>query len=183
MKKLAILGIVVLFVLGMVMSVVPTGSVMAGGGGGGIDNPPGIPLYVIIEVSWDGDPNNDGDWTVWGPLWDPKVGTGTILVSCTDCLEMNYDFQFKGKTLQFDEVMVPSVRATPQTSHVVLKDLDGDMTYTGSLAAGHYFPWAPEPDGSWAILYFDRIDYDVTVNSDQVVQSFHYLQYEHKKLK
>ena len=190
MKKLAILGITVLFVLGMVMSVVPTGSVMAGGGGGGIDNPPGIPLYVIIEVTWDGNPAHAGSWTVWGPIWDPVMGTGPILASCpgggapSTCLDMsNYQFTLRGKTLQFDEVMVPGVRATPQTSHVVLKDLDGDMTYTGSLAAGHYFPWAPEPDGSWAILYFDRIDYDVTGNSAGQVVQFHYLQYEHKKLK
>jgi len=83
---------------------------------------------------------------------------------------------------QFDEVMVSGVHATPQRSHVVLKDIDGDGIYTGSLAAGHYFPWAPEPDGSWAIHYFDRIDYEITFDSDGTVADFSYLQYEHKKL-
>ena len=66
---------------------------------------------------------------------------------------------------------------------MVLKDLDGDLEYTGSLAAGHYFAWAPEPDGSWAIHYFDRIDYEITFDSiGGNVDNFYYLQYEHKKL-
>lgn len=55
-----------------------------------IDDPSGVPLYVIIEASWDGS-SEYGDWTVWGPLWDPEVG-GTMLAVCTSCLEMNYDF-------------------------------------------------------------------------------------------
>lgn len=160
------------------LSVIP---VSGGGGGGGIDNPPGVPLYVIIEVDWDGVSAN-GDWTVWGPKWAPVVGTGTILASCTDCLEMNYEFTFHGKTVHFTEVMVPTVRATPQESHVVLRDKDGDGTYTGSLSAAHYFPWAPESDGSWAILYQDRIDYEIAFDEDGNVESFRYLQYEHKKL-
>ena len=156
--------------------------VLAGGGGGGINNPPGNPLYVIIEVNWDGlSPN--GDWTVWGPKWAPVVGVGVPLTSCTDCLDMsNYTFTFHGKTVHFDEVMVEGVDATPQAHHVVLADKDGDGTYTGSLAAGHYFPWAPEPDGSWPIHYFDRIDYEITFDSDGNVAEFSYLQYEHKKL-
>ena len=158
--------------------------VMAKGGGGGINNPPGNPLYVIIEVTWDGVPGHGGSWTVWGPTWAPIVGTGgVILTSCTNCLDMsNYTFTFHGKTVHFDEVMVPGVRATPQQNHVVLKDIDGDGIYTGSLAAGHYFPWKAEPDGSWAIHYFDRIDYQVTFDNFGNVTNFHYLQYEHKKL-
>lgn len=149
-------------------------------GAAGIDNPPGVPLYVIIEVDWDGVSAN-GDWTVWGPKWEPVVG-GTLLTSCTDCLEMNYEFKFKGKTVHFDEVMVPTVVATPQSNHVVLFDKDGDGTYTGSLSAGHYFPWWADPNGSEAI-YFDRIDYEITFDENGDVKSFHYLQYEHKKLK
>jgi hypothetical protein len=175
-KRIAILVLALALLLGLAAT-----PVMAGGGGGGIDNPPGNPLYVIIEVTWDGVSAN-GDWTVWGPKWAPEVGTGTVLSSCTDCLEMNYTFTFHGKTVQFDEVMVEGVDATPQSKHVVLKDEDGDGTYTGSLAAGHYFPWAPEPDGSWAIHYLDRIDYDITFDQDGNVTNFHYLEYEHKKL-
>jgi hypothetical protein len=179
MKKVILISVLILG-LALVGSV----SFAAKGGSGGINNPPGVPLYVIIEVTWDGDSNSRGDWTVWGPTWDPEVGTDTILASCSNCLDMNnYSFTFHGKTVHFDEVMVPSVRATPQINHVVLKDLDGDGIYTGSLAAGHYFPWAPEPDGSWAVLYFDRIDYEITFDADGDAAGFHYLQYEHKKLR
>jgi len=148
---------------------------------GGIDDPPGVPLYVIIEVTWDGS-SAEGDWTVWGPAWDPVVG-GELLTSCSNCLEMNYGFTFKGKTVHFEEIYVPTVDATPQVHHVVLHDLDGDGTYTGSLSAAHYFPWRAEPDGSWAVLYFDRIEYNITFDADGNVTDFHYLQYEHKKLK
>ncbi len=173
MKKLAVFIIVLALLLFTSVSMV---------GAAGIDNPAGVPLYVIIEVDWNGVSEN-GDWTVWGPKWDPKVGVGAPLIGCTACLEMNYDFEFKGKTVHFNEVMVPSVVATPQSHHVVLFDKDGDGTYTGSLSASHYFPWAPEPDGSLVILYFDRIDYEITFDEDGNVTDFHYLQYEHKKLK
>jgi hypothetical protein len=171
-KKLLQLIGVALLVLAAV-----SGSVLAGG----INDPEGVPLYVIIEVDWDGQ-SPEGDWTVWGPRWAPVVGVGTPLSACTDCLEMNYEFTCRGKTLQFDETYVSTVSGTPQKHHVVLDDLDGDGVYTGSLAAAHYFPWRAEPDGSWAILYFDRIDYEVTVDADCNVTNFHYLQYEHKKL-
>jgi hypothetical protein len=148
---------------------------------GGIDDPPGVPLYVIIQVDWDG-VSDYGDWTVWGPAWDPQVG-GTLLTACTECLEMNYEFTFRGKTVHFDEIYVPTVEATPQVHHVVLHDVDGDGMYTGSLSAAHYFSWRAEPDGSWAVLYFDRIDYTIAFDGDGNVTAFHYLQYEHKKLK
>ncbi|MFC2045126.1 hypothetical protein ACFLUH_00400 [Chloroflexota bacterium] len=174
MRKIAI---VVIAVVALTMAfAIP---VLAGGGGGGINNPPGNSLYVIIEVSWDGT-DDYGDWTVWGPTWSPLVG-GTLLTSCTDCLDMtNYTFTFHGKTVQFDEVMVEGVSATPQAHHVVLSDKDGDGTYTGSLSASHYFPWRDAPD---EIHYFDRIDYDITFDSEGNLIDFHYLQYEHKKLK
>jgi hypothetical protein len=179
-KKLAILIMALVLLLGLAAT-----PVIAGGGEGGIDNPKGNPLYVIIEVTWDGNPAHAGSWTVYGPLWDPVVG-GPILSSCPGggtpdtCLDMtNYAFTFHGKTVHFDEVMVEGVRATPQAHHVVLKDKDGDGTYTGSLAASHYFPWRDPPD---AIHYFDRIDYDITFDENGNVTNFHYLQYEHKKL-
>lgn len=177
MKWIRMLLAVVVVALLLTLSV-PT---FAGGGGGGINDPGGVPLYVIIEVEWD-EVLANGDWTVWGPKWTPEVGTGTILASCTDCLEMNYEFEFHGKTVHFTEVMVEGVVATPQESHVVLKDLDGDGTYTGSLSAAHYFPWRAEPDGSWPILYLDRIDYEVTFDAQGNVTDFRYLEYEHKKL-
>jgi hypothetical protein len=177
-KKLAA-GLSLTLVLILLLSATP---VLAGGGGGGINNPPGNPLYVIIEVNWDGT-DDYGDWTVWGPKWAPEVGVGAPLTSCTDCLDMtNYTFTFHGKTVHFDEVMVEGVDATPQAHHVVLTDKDGDGTYTGSLSASHYFPWASEPDGSWPIHYFDRIDYEITFDANGNLTEFSYLQYEHKKL-
>lgn len=146
----------------------------------GVSDSNGIPLYVIIEVDWDGVAQM-GNWTVWGPVFEPVLG-GTLLTSCTNCLEMNYDFTFKGNTVQFDETFVDTVQATPQVRHVVLHDKDGDGTYMGSLPAWHYFPWRAETDGSWAKLYFDSYDYELTFAEDGTLTHFHYVQYEHKKL-
>lgn len=177
MKRFAVWSLALALLFGVAAT-----PVLAGGGGSGINDPSGNPLYVIIEVNWDGT-DDYGDWTVWGPKWDPEVGVNAPLTSCTNCLDMtSYTFAFHGKTVQFDEVTVETVDATPQAHHVVLTDLDGDGTYTGSLAASHYFPWAAEPDGSWAINYFDRIDYEITFDVDGNLIDFSYLQYEHKKL-
>mgnify|MGYP001600448151 CR=1 FL=1 len=167
-----------LFAIALVfLGFLSAGRVLAASQGHGIMNPGegnGVPLYVTIEVNWDG--TGDGDWTVWGPKWAPEVGTGTILSSCIDCLEMNYDFVFKGKTVQFDELYVSGVDATPQTRHVVLQDIDGDGTYTGSLSAERYeFPGVDA-------LYMDRIDYEVSFDSDKNLTGFRYLEYEHKKM-
>ena len=154
------------------------GTALAGRGGRAIDTP-GIPLYVIIEVTWDGI-SDSGTWTVWGPEWAPEVGTGDIISACSNCLDMTfYEFTFHGKTVEFDEVYVDTVTATPQVRHVVLHDFDGDGTYTGSLTSQHYFPWGADNP---AILYMDRIDYEITFDEDGNVESFRYLQYEHKKM-
>ncbi|MBI2855541.1 MAG: hypothetical protein HYX93_01690, partial [Chloroflexi bacterium] len=150
MKRLVIVGIVA--VLAVLWGVVPA---LAGGGGGGISNPPGNPLYVIIEVTWDGDPSHAGSWTVWGPRFDPVVDTGTILASCpgggapSTCLDMSgFQFTLRGKTLHFDETYVPGVDASPQTHHVVLNDVDGDGTYTGSLSAAKYIWGGADPSSN-----------------------------------
>ncbi len=164
-----------------ILTLVSLGAVpIAGAGEPGINNPEGIDLYVIIGVDWDGVAEK-GDWTVYGPKWNPVIG-GPVLSSCTNCLEMVYDFTFRGPTVHFDELYVDTVVATPQSKHVVLSDLDGDGTYTGSLPAAHYFPWAAEPDGSWAVTYFDRIEYTLTFDADGNLLDFHYYQFEHKKL-
>ena len=112
-KTLKIIGLALLLV-----GLSSAGSALATSQGHGILNPGkdnGVPLYVIIEVNWDGTGN--GDWTVWGPLWEPAVGTGTVLASCTNCLAASYNFVFKGRTVQFDEVYVSGVDATPQVRH------------------------------------------------------------------
>jgi len=152
----------------------------------GNENPNGIPLYVIIEVQWDGNAAHDASWIVHGPKWNPTID-GPVLASCPigpvgTCLAADYEFTFHGKTVQFDEVFVDTVTATPQVRHVVLSDLDGDGTYTGTLSGYHYFPWAPEPDGSYATLYFDSYDYEVTFDQAGNVTNFYYVQYEYKKL-
>lgn len=150
---------------------------------GGIDDTEGVPLYVIIEVTWNGDPEAAGSWTVWGPLWDPVVDTGDVLASCSGggapetCLDMSsYEFVFRGKAVHFDEVYVPGVIGHPQVRHVVLHDTDGDETYSGSLPSECYeFPGVDA-------AYHDRIDYEITFDSDDEVTDFYYLEYEHKKL-
>lgn len=172
MKKLIAIAMAVALLLALT-----GGPAVAAGGGGGINNPPGNPLYVIIEVTWDGDPDHGGDWTVWGPMWAPVVGGSTILAQCTDCLDMSgYTFTFHGKTVHFDEEYVSGVDACPQVHHVVLRDLDGDGTYTGSNPASKYtFPDRPGE------LYHDRIDYEISFDSSGGVTNFRYLEYEHRK--
>lgn len=167
--------------VGMMIISIAAGGVF-GSNGGRKAGTNGVPLYVIIEVEWNiGD--TDASWTVWGPVWEPVIG-GTPLIGCTECLEFAYDFIFhgNGKIVHFDEVMVPTVNANPQTRHVVLYDLDEDGTYVGSLSSWNYFPWWDEDNCSTA-LYFDRLDYEVTFDEDGNLVHFYYCQYEHKKLK
>lgn len=90
-----------------------------------------------------------------------------------------FTYQVVGRTLQFDEVYVPGVDATPQTRHAVLKDVDGDGAYSGSLAAARY-TWAGSDPSS--TLYHDRIDYEITVTNGAIT-AYRYLEYEHKKLR
>jgi len=56
-------------------------------------------------------------------------------VGCNDCLEMNYNRSFKGKTLQFNENYVSGVGVYPQTHYVALQDQYGDEAYKGSITA------------------------------------------------
>jgi hypothetical protein len=161
-KKWAILLLAVALLLGVVSSAIAKG----------FNNPPGFPLYVIIEVDWDGI-TPMGDWTVWGPKWDPVTG-GTPLTACTNCVGVDYDFTFHGRTVQFDEVYVPGVIAYPQVRHVVLhEEKDEPGVYTGSLPAECYeFP-------SRVGAFHDRIDYRIEFDGDGSVVDFHYLEYEH----
>ncbi len=87
---------------------------------------------------------------------------------------MNYSFKFVGKTVQFDETYVLTVDGRPQVHNVVLKDVDGDGTYTGSLPAARY-------NLQEGYIYMDRIDYEVSFSNGKVIH-MRYLEYEHKKL-
>lgn len=58
------LGTKVLLITILALALVPTAFA------GGINDPGGVPLYVIIEVDWDGT-STHGDWTVWGSPMGP----------------------------------------------------------------------------------------------------------------
>lgn len=99
---------------------------------------------------------------------------GTPDVGCNDCLKMNYDWSFKGKTLQIDETYVSGVDAYPQTHHVALQDQDGDEVYKGSITARHDFPTCPDH------IYMDVIDYEVTTDG-WTVTGFKYVEHKYYK--
>lgn len=86
--------------------------------------------WADVYVTWNG-VSALGDW------WVDKDRDGVIDEGngCDDCVGVDYDFVFKGKTLQFEEVYVDAVEAHPQTHHVVLTDIDGDEIYEGSITA------------------------------------------------
>lgn len=168
MKKLLIVSIIVAFL------VVSMGTAMAKGMG------KGWPYYVDVVVDWDGDPNNMGDWNVYAQQYfvDTHSGynVGDFITGCSACLDMsNYNFVFKGNTLQFDETYVSGVIAYPQTQHVVLHDNDGEGVYTGSDVARYDFP-----DEIGQYIRMDVFEYTVTT-TDGVVTDFHYVEKEYKK--
>ena len=80
---------------------------------------------------------------------------GTPNVGCNDCLEMNYDWSFKGKPPQFDETYVSGVDAYSKTQH---QDQDGDEVCKGIITAHYDFPTRPDR------IYMDVIDYKVTTD-------------------
>ncbi len=139
----------------------------------------GWPHYVDVVVEWNGNPAVAGSWNVWA-VNKPGYGLGDYLGGCagggppSSCLEMNYNFVFKGKTLQFDEVYVPGVTAYPQTHHVVLHEKEPGI-YTGSIEARYDFPGE-----SGQYIRMDIIDYKVQV-TDGFVTDFYYVEHEFKK--
>lgn len=132
--------------------------------------------YVWIEVDWDGS-SQYGDWHVYADQLYVETYGGEIgdhITGGDGILEMNYEFVFKGNTLQFDETYVEGVIAYPQTQHVVLHD-DGTGTYTGYDVARYDFP---SEEGVW--IRMDVLEYEVVVENSQVI-SFHYVEHEYKK--
>ncbi len=128
--------------------------------------------YVDIEVTWDGS-SPEGSWYVYA-VNKEGYDLGDLITGCDDCLEMHYNFEFRGNTLSFDETYVPSVSAYPQTHHVVLHDPDGDGVYTGKSTARYDFPTRPNQ------IYMDVIEYEITTE-DGVVTWFFYVQHEYYK--
>jgi len=125
--------------------------------------------YHDVYVTWDG-VSVLGDWWVDLDLdgdLDENYG-------CDDCVGVDYDFEFKGKTLQFEEVYVSGVEAYPQTHHVVLNDSDGDGVYEGSITARYDY------EASFACpVRMDVIEYVVDTNSVGTDDYFNYVENEY----
>jgi len=168
MKKI-ILGLLI-----SVMLVMSVSLVMAKGMG------KGWPYYVDVEVDWDGDPNNMGDWNVYAQQYfvDTHTGysVGDLITGCSACLDMSsYNFVCKGNTLQFDETYVEGVNAYPQTHHVVLHDNDGDSVYTGFDTARYDYQGSIEGTH----IRMDVLEYEVEVGEGCTVTDFHYIEHEY----
>jgi hypothetical protein len=132
--------------------------------------------YVTVKVDWNGDPLVMGDWNVYaGPYYVTLHGgsVGDFITGASEVLDMsNYNFVFKGDTLQFDEVYVSGVEAFPQTHHVALHN-DGTGVYTGSITARYNFPGS-----SAGVTRMDVMQYTVTT-SGGLVTAFHYDEVEY----
>lgn len=87
---------------------------------------------------------------------------------------MAYDFEYKGKTLQFDETYVEAAPAYPQTHHVVLTDNDGDGTYEGAITARYDAPWS-----ATCPVRMDVIEYTVDTNQFGTDGFFNYIENEY----
>ena len=141
----------------------------------------GWPYYVDILVDWDPTEDNLGDWNVYAQeYWletHPGSGkeVGDLITGCSNCLEMDYDFEFVGSALKFEETYVSGVEAYPRTHMVVLHDKDGDGTYTGSITARYDFP---REIGEY--IRMDVIEYTVKTDDGRVTD-FHYVEKEYKK--
>jgi hypothetical protein len=143
-------------------------------GGGGKKDSPGMPLYVIIEMYWDGE-SPDMCYDLWGPMWGPPEIGGEYLGNYCEPAEWE-NFQLKGGNLHFDEVLGPDYEATPPKRHVVLADSDGDGVFTGSLP---FRRWTFE--GVPNTIYGARTDFWITWEDGQVTD-FYSIFYEYKKV-
>lgn len=162
MKRLIFLAIAVVLMIGVTK--------VAYAGSGTPYNDKGWRPYADVYVTWDGI-SAKGDWWVDkdldGDVTDDNYG-------CNDCVGVDYDFLFKGKTLQFDEVYVSGVDAHPQTHHVVLNDLDNDGVYKGSITARYDY------DASLACpVRMDVIEYTIDTNQLGSDNYFNYIENEY----
>lgn len=127
--------------------------------------------WADVYVTWNGDTSVQGDW------WVDKNMDGDVVddnYGCDNCVGVDYDFVFKGKTLQFDEVYVDAVEAHPQSHHVVLNDSDGDGVYEGSITARYDY------EASLACpTRMDVIEYTVDTNLEGQDGFFKYVENEY----
>jgi len=172
MKKLTglLLGIALVFVSIVSAKANDFTDLSRGGGKGWLH-------YVDIVVEWDGNPSHAGSWNVYAINVDGD-DIGEWIAGCTgggvpdSCLNMSsYNFEFKGKTLQFDETYVSGVTAYPQTHHVVLHD-DGKGVYTGRNTARYDFPTRP------GRIFMDVMDYEVKTDESGNITEFKYIEHE-----
>lgn len=160
------------FLVGSAAGAIMLGAIAIPAFAAGPTSPNGWTPYADVYVTWDGLSSSQGSWQV-----DTNFdGTGEFGCLATDfggCLDMNYDFSFKGNTLQFEEVYVDAAIAHPQTHNVVLKDNDGDGTYEGAITARYDAPWS-----ATCPVRMDVIDYTVVTN-DGTVEDFSYIEHEY----
>jgi len=126
--------------------------------------------WADVYVTWDG-VSELGDWWVDLDL-DGEVSDDNY--GCDDCVGVDYDFSFKGKTMQFDEVYVDSVEAHPQTHHVVLTDIDGDGVYDGSITARYDYAAS-----LGCPVRMDVIEYTIDTNLEGQEGYFKYIENEY----
>lgn len=162
MKKRVLIGLVVGLALAATVSVVWAGQGVPQGGG--------WTPYADVHVTWDG-VSPQGDWWV---DWDLDGDTADDNYGCNACLDMNYDFTYRGSTMHFDEVYVEAALAHPQTHHVVLHDNDGDGTYVGAITARYDAPWSPS-----CHRRMDVIEYWITPSDFGTWGSFFYIEHEY----
>src|SRR3989344_4703290 len=155
------------FLVGSAAGALMLGATIVPAFAAGPTNSNGLTPYADVYVAWDGVAGSLGDWNVDTDL------NGTTDYGCNDCLEMIYDFSFKGNSLQFEEVYVDAAIAHPQTHNVVLKDNDGDGTYEGAITARYDAPWS-----ATCPVRMDVIDYTVATNAG-VVGDFNYIEHEY----
>ncbi len=126
----------------------------------------GWTAYKDVQVTWNGVAADWADWDVYN-------ADGSVNNLNPNALEMAYDFEYKGNTMQFDETYT-GVTAYPQTHHVVLTDNDGDGTYTGSITARYDYP------ASLACpVRMDVIEYTITPENFGTWGSFFYIENEY----
>ncbi len=126
--------------------------------------------WADVHVTWNG-VSDLGNW------WVDKNLDGNVLddnYGCDDCVGVDYNFRFKGKTLQFEEVYVDAVEAYPQTHHVVLTDIDGDGLYEGSITARYDYNASVG-----CPVRMDVIEYVIDINLEGQDGFFSYIENEY----
>jgi hypothetical protein len=128
-------------------------------------------LYVIIEAVWESGGCSRATWYMWGPQWEPEIGG--VILQVRECYEQVPDeFIFVGgRTVRF-KYSDPWESCIPVPKLVVLHDIDGDGTYTGSLRH-----WITDPrESRW---FVSDIDFELTFDGDHNLIRYYYCHYDY----